>query len=176
MLRSLFSRREHQAPVLAAYHRIVEQSRDPTFFLDFAVPDTLDGRFEVLAIHAFLVLHRLKGASAEAAEFAQRLFDAMFADLDRSLRELGAGDLGVGRRVKAMATGFYGRVAAYERGLSDPEALESALRRNLYGTLAGTDLPLAAMARYLRHQAALLAEQPLAKLLAGEIAFSSPQP
>jgi cytochrome b pre-mRNA-processing protein 3 len=141
------------------------------------VPDSVDGRFEMLALHAFLVLNRLKRAP-EAARFAQHLFDTMFADLDRSMREMGAADIGVARHVKAMARGFYGRIAAYENGLSEGDAvLEAALRRNLYGTAqtAPSSDQLAAIAAYLHTQATALAAAPLSVFLAGEIPFTAPE-
>jgi len=158
----------------AAYGRIVERARAPDFYLRAGVPDTVDGRFELLTLHAFLVLNRLKREHGASAAFAQELFDTMFADLDQTLREMGAGDLGVGPRVKAMARGFYGRIAAYERGLDNEVELEAALRRNLYGTVSGIDeAAVAGMARYVRRQAAALAALPLATLLEGDVAFAA---
>ena len=158
-----------------AYHRVVEQARDPLFFQELGVPDTLDGRFEVLALHLFLLLHRLKGQSPAADEFAQELFDTFFADMDRSLREMGAGDLGVGRRVRAMAEAFYGRIAAYERGFSEGgQALGQALARNLYGTVSPpSEAILAAMVRYLDRQRGALERGPIDRLTRGEVAFLS---
>lgn len=172
MLQSLFRRQARRPAVLAAYERIVERAREPHFYTAWGVPDTLDGRFEVLALHAFLVLNRLKRDHAATADFAQELFDTMFADLDRSLREMGAGDLGVGRRVKAMATGFYGRIAAYDRGLVEEAALMPALRRNLYGTTEPEEAQLAAVAVYTRRQAAALAAHPAQALLTGVVDFA----
>lgn len=171
MFASLFQRRTQRATALAAYGRIVERARDPSFYLDWGVPDTLDGRFELLALHAFLVLNRLKREAAASA-FAQELFDTMFADLDGALREMGAGDLGVGRRVKAMAQGFYGRIAAYEGGLGNEPALLAGLRRNLFGTAAPSDEQLALAAAYTRRQVVALAAQPVAALTAGLVAFA----
>ena len=172
-LASLFRRNPHRQRAQAAYVQIVARARDPAFFLDRAVPDTLDGRFELIALHVFLVLNRLKVDHAETAEFAQALFDAMFADLDRGLREMGASDIGVGRRVKEMAKGFYGRILAYERGLADTdERLNEALRRNLYGTVAPSPEAIAAMARYIRREAAVLAREPLDAMLQGQINFA----
>jgi cytochrome b pre-mRNA-processing protein 3 len=158
----------------ALYERLVAQARQPEFFADLGVPDNLDGRFETLALHAFLALSRIKAElTEEAGGLAQALFDIFFVDMDRSLREMGASDLGVGRRVKAMAQGLYGRIQAYERGLREGDpVLEPALRRNLYGTVAeprATDL--ASMAHYLRCQDRALAAQPISELLAGHIAF-----
>jgi len=168
---SLFRGNPHRRAAQAAYAQIVARAREPAFFLAGGVPDTLDGRFELLALHAFLVLNRLKAEHAASADFAQMLFDAMFADLDRGLREMGAGDLGVGRRVKDMAKGFYGRIVAYEKGLAaGDEELRRALGRNLYGT-APAAAAAEAMARYVRRQAAELAREPLERLLSGEVSF-----
>ncbi|HLJ63477.1 MAG TPA: ubiquinol-cytochrome C chaperone family protein [Stellaceae bacterium] len=170
---SFFRRRHPPAAVAEAYRRIVEQARVPRFYTEWSVPDTLDGRFEMLALHAFLVLRRLKREGDAAAAFAQSLFDFMFADLDRSLREMGASDLGVGRQVKAMAQGFYGRILSYEHGLQDEAALAEALRRNLYGTIDAPEAAaVAAMSRYLHRQVQVLERVKLASLLAGLVAFA----
>lgn len=158
-----------------AYGRVVEQARQPAFFLVGAVPDTVDGRFELICLHAFLYLHRLKREWPRARALAQRFFDTMFADFDRSLREMGTGDLSVGREVKRMASAFYGRIAAYEHGLEiDPASLEAALGRNLYGTCEASPAALAAMATYLRRERAALERQAAARLLAGEVSFGPP--
>jgi cytochrome b pre-mRNA-processing protein 3 len=160
-----------------AYGRVVEQARQPGFFIDGGVPDTLDGRFELICLHAFLFLHRLKREQPQAAPLGQRFFDTMFADFDRSLREMGTGDLSVGREIKHMAEAFYGRVAAYERGLAGDDAvLRRALARNLFGT-APPSLPrLEAMSEYVRSAAARLCRQGAAALLAGHVSFGAPPP
>ena len=160
-----------------AYGRVVEQARQPGFFIECGVPDTLDGRFELICLHAFLYLHRLKHEQPQAAPLGQRFFDTMFADFDRSLREMGTGDLSVGRQIQRMAQAFYGRVAAYEQGLAaDDAALEPALARNLFGTAPPTRARIEAMAGYVRRAAALLDRQGSAELLAGQISFSQPAP
>jgi cytochrome b pre-mRNA-processing protein 3 len=159
----------------ALYHAVVEQARSPGFFSSLHVPDTLDGRFETLALHLFLVARRLKSETSDAASGLSRaVLETFITDMDRSLREMGAADLGVGRRVKAMAEALYGRIKAYEAALAEPgdATLEAALLRNLYGTL---DMPrlsdLATVARYVRRQHAALAAQPLAEFLAGHVEF-----
>lgn len=168
----MFRRRQRRDAVHAVYADIVAQARRPIFFAEWGVPDTLDGRFEVLALHAFLVMNRLK-AEPGAAEFSQDLFDTMFADLDRGLREMGATDIGVGRHVKAMARGFYGRIAAYEGGCAgDDSVLHDALRRNLFGTASPAPAQLEAVARYLRRQVAALAAQPAARLMGADVPFA----
>ncbi len=164
----------HEAAELA-YRRVVEHARRPGFFLDGGVPDTVDGRFELICLHAFLYLHRLKREQPQAARVGQRFFDTMFADFDRSLREMGTGDLSVGREVKRMAQAFLGRIAAYEEGLAaDDSVLRPALARNLFGTAPPTEARLAAMAAYLRREAAEFERQEAAALLAGQIAFGEP--
>jgi cytochrome b pre-mRNA-processing protein 3 len=163
-------------PARGVYEGIVDQARQPAFYADCAVPDSIDGRFELVALHAFLVLRRLNRGGGRAADLAQALVDILIQDMDRSLREMGVGDLGVGRRVKAMARGFYGRIAAYEAGLDGPDdRLRAALTRNLYGTVSpAPDAAVAAMAAYMRQEAAGLDGQDLATLLAGRVAFGAP--
>ncbi len=173
MLSKLFSRRRQERIAAELYVKLVEQARSPAFFTACGVPDTLDGRFEALALHAFLVFHRLKREAPPAPDFAQALFDHMFADMDLSLREIGVTDFSIGKKVKAMGRGFYGRIVAYDRGLEaeDPEALESALRRNLYGTAEPAAGQVRAVAAYLRREVAALAAQPVAGFLAADVRF-----
>jgi cytochrome b pre-mRNA-processing protein 3 len=171
-LTSLFRRNRHRATAHAAYASIVERAREPEFFLRLDVPDTLDGRFEMIAVHMFLVLNRLKAEHEATSDFAQALFDAMFADLDRGLREMGATDIGVGKRVKEMAKAFYGRIKAYEDGLAgDDQMFAEALRRNLYGTVTPRPEAVTAMMRYIRRQVAALARQPVEDFFANNIKF-----
>lgn len=173
---ALFRTNPHQEAAELAYRRVVEQARRPEFFVDGGVPDTIDGRFELICLHAFLYLHRLKREQQPvAARLGQRFFDLMFADFDRSLREMGTGDLSVGREVKRMAGAFYGRIAAYEEGLAgDDSALQPALARNLFGTAPPSTPQLAAMAGYVRREAAQLHGQDAVALLAGKVAFGAP--
>jgi cytochrome b pre-mRNA-processing protein 3 len=155
-----------------AYRRVVEHARRAIFFTDGGVPDTVDGRFELICLHAFLYLHRLRREQPGAAALGQRFFDTMFADFDRSLREMGTGDLSVGREIKRMAEAFYGRIAAYEQGLAeDDAALQAAVARNLFGTAPANPARIAAMASYMRREAASLDGQRPTDLLAGRVAF-----
>lgn len=158
-----------------AYGAVVAQARRPEFFTTFGVPDTLDGRFELICLHAFLYLRRLKGMESPAAEIAQLFIDGMFADFDRSLREIGTGDLSVGRQIKRMAEAFYGRIRAYDDGLAaDDAALHAALARNVYGTATVSEEQLVQLAAYLRREIANLTNQPAASLLAGNVEFDRP--
>jgi cytochrome b pre-mRNA-processing protein 3 len=167
----LIGKNKHHAAAHAAYARVVAQAREAVFYASHGVPDSLDGRFEMIALHLFLVLHRLK-SEAGTEEFRQSLFDLMFSDMDRGLREMGTGDLGVGRQVKLMAQAFYGRIAAYEPGVDgDPAALEEGLRRNLFGTVQPDPADLAFMASYACRQVRFLATQRTADIVAGTVSF-----
>jgi len=158
-----------------AYRRVVEQARQPIFFTDYGVPDTLDGRFELICLHAFLYLHRLKGERPPATLLCQSFFDGMFADFDRSLREMGTGDLSVGKHVKRMARAFYGRIRAYEEGLAGNKlALGAALARNVFGTVSESTRFAEFMAHYVRSTVRKLRRQSAAELLAGRILFEAP--
>lgn len=177
MALSLFRRRARPDEAAhALYLALVAQARQPAFFRDLGVPDTLDGRFDMVALHAFLVLHRLRGEGPAAAALGQRLFDVMFADMDQALRELGVGDLSVGKKIKAMASAFYGRIAAYQMPLEagDRDGLAEALRRNLFRGAVPARVDLRVLAAYMREQCDHLAGQPIMRLLAGEIAFLPP--
>ena len=157
------------------YEAVVDQARKPGHYLLAGVPDTLDGRFELIALHVFVVLRRLRAEGGRTKALAQALFDRMFDDMDRSLREMGAGDLGVGRRVKAMVKAFYGRISAYEGGLAGGEAaLRAVLARNLYGTVAPDPACVRTMARYLRSQIDHVDTLPLERLMDGDIDFAAP--
>ncbi len=175
MLARLFSRSDDRNSARKLYRFVVSQARSPAFFADLGVPDTVDGRFDMIALHAWLVMRRLKGEGGAAAEVSQALFDILFDDMDRSLRESGAGDLGVGRRVKAMARAFYGRVAAYDEGIEGgDDVLVAALGRNLYRDADPGAAKLSSVAAYLRREAAALEVQSLEGFLTGRVAFGPP--
>jgi len=111
------------------YDGVVSRAREPRFFTAFDVPDTIDGRFDMVVFHAWLVLTVLK--QKELGEAAQGLTDVVFTGFDEALREQGAGDMGISRKLKAFADGFYGRLAAYE-GARDEAELAEALARNIW--------------------------------------------
>ncbi len=174
-LAKLFRRSTATDAAHRLYVALVKQARKTEFFAACGVPDTVQGRFEMIALHAFLVLHRLKRDHGQSARLAQELFDVMFDDMDRNLREMGAGDLGVGRRVKRLAKGFYGRIAAYEAGLKrDQETLGATLEPYLYGTAGANAACRKAMAAYMRREAEALAAMPIGDLLEGRLGFGPP--
>ena len=117
----------------ALYEQIVAAARQPHFYAEWNVPDTPLGRFEMIALHMFLVLHRLRGEAADARDVAQNLTDTFFADVKHSIRELGIGDLGVPKRMKKLARMFYGRAVSYGEAIDrdDRGSLAEALGRNV---------------------------------------------
>ncbi len=176
-LLALFRRKPLERPGFMLYSAAVEAARAPWFFGgEVGVPDTLDGRFDLVGLHAGLLIRRLhRDADPRGAEAAQAVFDAMFADMDMNLREMGVGDMSLAKRVKRMWEAFHGRAQAYEAALdaADRTALEAALSRNVWR--AGPDAPrpagAPALAAHAGRVAAALDAQPLAALLRGEVSF-----
>lgn len=173
MLNPFRRRRELSQPAGDLYATIVGQSRDPVFYRDLGVPDTVLGRFEMIALHAFLVFRRLRDAGQQGRELAQQTHDLMFADMDTGLRELGIGDMGISKRVKSLAQNLYGRIAAFEAGLDDGmPALADALVRNVYAT-APPPRPaqVTALSAYMMREDKALRAQDDAALLSGVVRF-----
>lgn len=178
MFKEFFSRRrqkrEQEEQINTLYSTIVEQSRQPLFYQDYQIPDTPEGRYELLMLHMWLVLRQLgKQKEPQTREFSQNLFDFMFADVDMNLRELGINDLAVGKRVRRMAEAFYGRIAAYDAGMEQgTDALVAALDRNLYQYV--NDVPrqsLDWMVHYIHKQMEQLESLPDTAMMAGQIHF-----
>ena len=161
----------HERAAFQLYNAAVTAARDPYLYETLGAPDTLDGRFDLVSLYTFLLIHRLTGEPEPGPALAQAVFDAMFSDMDINLREMGVGDLGVGRRVRAMWEAFHGRANAYAAAMDDPASLEAALARNVW---RGAEPPVgaaAALARNVLAQAARLATQPITALVAGEVRF-----
>lgn len=118
----------------ACYYDVLDASRRPVFYLHFAVPDTFDGRFDMLCAMMSVMMARLKQGDASDHDFSQDLFDAMFRDVDLTLREMGAGDIGVGKRVKKMSEAFMGRLSHYDKGFQSEDAalLAPVIARNVF--------------------------------------------
>lgn len=153
---SWFRANAHTDIATQRYVDIVTAARNPVLFEKLKIPDTLDGRFEAILLHGWLVMRRLKQIET-AKPISQRLFDILFQDMDQNLREMGASDVVVGDRVKAMAKAFYGRIAAYESGLEEGDSvLLKALARNVFAGNPPPDSELAILADYLRRADAAL--------------------
>jgi cytochrome b pre-mRNA-processing protein 3 len=168
----LARRGRHERSAFRLYTAAVAAAREAVFYASLGVADTLDGRFDLVCLHAFLVVRRLQREAEPGPALAQAVFDAMFSDMDVSLREMGVGDLSVGRRVRAMWEAFNGRAHAYDTALSagDAAALETALVRNVWRGAAPEGCA-ATMARVVTAQAEFLDSQAFAALAAGEVRF-----
>jgi cytochrome b pre-mRNA-processing protein 3 len=176
-LKRLFRGPRFQAEGRALHRQIAAQARLPVFYTSYGVPDTIDGRFEMLCLHAYALFHSLKGKGADADALAQATYDAMFADLDGSLREMGVADLGVGKRIKTMTEALNGRIKAFDSAFAaDGLALDEAIRRNVYGTVAPAEGQVQAMADYLRQIRVALAAASLTDLCTGQLLLPTPAP
>ncbi len=146
---------------------LVARARAPVFFAALGVPDTIDGRFDMVVLHAWLVLDRLKALGED--QLAQALTDTLFVGFDEGLRELGTGDMGMGRRLKNMANAFYGRLSAY--GAADGEgALADALLRNVFRGAEGQSENARKLAVYVARAREAVAKS---DLVAGQVAFGA---
>lgn len=124
------------------YAAAVRQSRSASLYAALGAPDTVEGRFESLTLHVILLIETLRGREGAARASSQALFDAYVSDLDGALREMGVGDLTVGKRMRALGDAFYGRAASYGEALADlPDrrALEALIARTLQASAAGAD-------------------------------------
>lgn len=157
----------------AIYGMIVAQAREPAFYEDLHVRDTVNGRFDMLILHLWLVLRRLQPVDGGNA-LSQALFDRFCADMDDNLREMGVGDLTVPKRMQAFGEAFYGRTSAYDLAFeAGDEALAQALSRNVFN---GELLDSAkALAIYVRNTVAALAASDDAAIRTGSWTFPKPQ-
>jgi len=159
------------------YGAIVSQARCPAFYRDYGVPDTVQGRFDLIVVHLVLLIGRFgrDSGSGGGRGIGQRLFDVFCRDLDDNLREMGVGDLAVPKRMREFGEAFYGRQAAYLAAFAaaDAQALEKALQRNIF---AGVEISRGALrlAGYIRAARRQIEGQDDGALLRGEVAFPRP--
>ncbi len=165
-----------RAHATTLYRAAVVQARQPAFYIA-GVPDTPEGRFEIIALHVFLIVRRLQRDGEAEHAVNQALFDVFFDDMDAGLRELGVGDASIARKIKTMAEAFYGRSGVYAAALDEPpaeagrvDALADALHRNLTASPGFTPAAAQRLAGYVR-----LADQRLgAQLGADLVALGQP--
>jgi cytochrome b pre-mRNA-processing protein 3 len=176
MILPLFRRASQAGTISALYGTIVAQARLPTFYRDYGVPDTVDGRFELIVLHLLLLLRRLDQEGDRAKRLGQQVFDRFCQDMDQNLREMGVGDLKVPKEMRRIGEAYYGRAKAYETAFAaaEPEALSSALGRNIFG-VESPALPAAVrLAAYAKEAAARLASQELEAFDRGLVRFPEP--
>ncbi len=170
VLQRLFRHRPARQTGAILYESVTRQARQPVFYADLGAPDTVEGRFELYSLHVILLVCRLKDEGSEAAEVSQALFDAYLRSLDDALRDMGVGDLSVGKKMRKLGQAFYGRAKAYDAALAaDSDELQALIGRTLFADAPGDE---AAMAGYVRRATASLAAQPLVEILAGRAAWA----
>lgn len=176
MILRFFRRNDGNETIQRLYGAIVARSRDPAFYTDYNVPDSIEGRFEMILVHAFLLFHRLKSEDEDRRVLGQRVFDAFCTDMDANLREMGVGDLTVPKKMKKVAEAFYGRIGAYEPPVDagDAGALADAVLRNVYASTEEAALHARALATYMMEAAGKLKDVPFATFAGGEFPLSSP--
>jgi len=164
------------------YGAIVAQARQPLFYRGFAVPDTLEGRFEMVVLHMFVLLKRLDGESEQGRDrgragiIAQAVVDALFRQLDDDMRELGIGDLTVPKKMRLAAAAFHDRLRAYREALgsNDSGTLDNLLRRHVYQDCDADAAVPSRLADYLRLALDLAGEQEFATIETGRLDFPDP--
>lgn len=163
------------------YAKLVTHSREAIYFTDYKIDDSITGRFENIILHLFLIINRIASEEGRDSDNVLALQEAFVIDMDRNLREMGVGDMSVGKKMKEMAAGWYGTATIYEAALAAEDAkiqLEKALLENLYrvpendqngdGQEQGgdiTSLPSAALAAHILDLVTVLNSIPLEDIL-----------
>jgi cytochrome b pre-mRNA-processing protein 3 len=158
------------------YDAAVAQARQPALYVGMGAPDTVEGRFELYTLHVVLVLHRLKNEGQRAADLGQALFDAYLQGLDDALREIGVGDLSVGKKMRKLGEAFYGRARNYDDALAalpDAAPLEDVISRTV---LEGVETDPAPLTAYAVRCAESLKGQAMADLLEGRVQWPQAAP
>jgi len=175
MIFPLFRRNARQDTISTLYGTIVAQARLPCFYRDYAVPDTINGRFDLIVLHLAVALDRL-AEDPKLRQLGQSLFDRFCQDMDHNLREMGVGDLSVPKEMQRMGEAFYGRAQAYRGALAAPgqEALVEALKRNIYSDTLSVPAAPARLAAYMREAVLGVGGQASVELLAGTMHWPDP--
>jgi cytochrome b pre-mRNA-processing protein 3 len=159
----------------ALYAAVVQQSRAPALYADLGAPDTTEGRFEVYTLHVVLLLDRLNQEGEQAKAVSQTLFDTYVKGLDDALREMGVGDLSVGKKMRKLGEAFFGRVKSYHTAFSalpDEGPLRDLVTRTVFAD--GDAAKASALTDYVVAQRAHLAAAPLEPLLEGKVDWRRP--
>jgi cytochrome b pre-mRNA-processing protein 3 len=175
MIFSPFRRNRQADTISALYGTIVAQARLPCFYLEYGVPDTVNGRFDLLVLHLVVVLERLAGNEG-GAELSQLLFDRFCRDMDDNLREIGIADLKVPKEMRRIGEAFYGRAQAYRTALADAGdmALAEAVARNVYGGMPTEPGLPRRLAGYMRVSLRELRSQQADRIANGDLRWPDP--
>lgn len=173
MLSWLRTRQAGRQKAAEIYGAVVTQARYPVFFARAGVPDTPEGRYELIVLHLFLVLERLRGAGDAGVEPSRLLIETFITDMDDQMREMGVSDLAVPKKVKRAAALFYERSEAYRTAMGEgtTDALAAALRL----AVPTTGERAAALAGYVKEAITALAGQDREVLLTGRVTFPEPR-
>jgi len=173
MILSLFKKSADSASVYAVYNAIVAQSRQPVFYAEWGVPDTVTGRFDMISLHMALLFRRLRSDDQQVKDFSQAVFDLFFKDMDRSLREMGVGDLSISKRIQKMGNLFFGLLAAVNEAMDagNMQGLDDVLARNIYAEIENA--PARRLSEYLVAQSEYLDTQPIPAIMAGTLTMDS---
>lgn len=174
----LFNKKKRNNAAHTLFNIIIEHSRVIDFYEDYSVEDSLDGRFDLMSVHMAIVLEKLDHHKdlKDVPEFKRILQEIMFDNLDLTLREIGVGDMGVGKKIKVMAEAFYGRMIAYQNLFVNKNEVEmsNTLKRNLYREKTINEDILEKMVSYIYQQYELIIKQDIEKILDGHIEFQLP--
>ncbi|GGG92950.1 ubiquinol-cytochrome c chaperone [Glycocaulis albus] len=153
------------------YQAVLTEARKPRLYADLGAPDTVDGRFDMIILHAALVMRRLRDEGESGQKLAQALFGRLFDDMDAALREMGIGDMSVGKKIKAMAEAFYGRAAAYDAALksADSGQMKAVLWRNLFDDAPDGEPAAEALAGHAFEADRQIQAMPAEELLEGRL-------
>jgi cytochrome b pre-mRNA-processing protein 3 len=175
MIFPLFRRGERRDTISALYGMIVAQARLPCFYRDYAVADTVNGRFDLIVLHLALVLDRLAQDPA-LRDLGQEVFDRFCQDMEHNLREMGIADLKVPKEMQRVGQAYYGRAQAYQEALAAPDgqALVEAIARNIYGGSPPVEAVASRLAAYMRLAVGELRAQEAASLASGELRLPDP--
>jgi cytochrome b pre-mRNA-processing protein 3 len=176
LMKSPLFRRTRQPTIIAAlYGMIVAQARSPAFYRTYGVPDTVNGRLEMLLLHTFLFVRRLRSEPAAIRALGQEVFDLFCQDIDGNLREMRVGDLAVPGQMRQIGEAFYGRAAVYDAALTagDAAGLEDALMRNVFSGPSDS-AGARRLAAYMSEAERCLTAQGAADFSQGRIVFPDP--
>lgn len=177
MIFGFFRQKRHNRIIVdRQYAALTGLAREPVFYRDLDVPDTVMGRFEMLSLVMILFFRRTRTAAAGGQELAQEIVDAFFQDIDHSIRELGIGDQSVPKRMKKLAGMFYGRLESYAAALEERDVarLASALRRNIYPGSPQDAPEMTGLARWMMDADAAITALPEELLSTGMLAMPLP--
>jgi len=173
----LFAPRAVNSTFDALYGAIVAQARLPSFYLTYGVPDTVEGRFDMIVLHLILLFHRLTREPEQSRGLGQGVFDLFCRDMDHNLREMGVGDLSVPKEMRRLAEAFYGRAGAYEQALgsSDDALLAAALAKNVLTEIGSPSSKALRLAAYTREAARRLDRVDTNSFARGALSFPDPE-